>query len=152
MSTECSTHMERIVPQYCHIQSKYWDKIIWWDKIVFPNISSEVLWGEILTELKVSKTDYKLHVSHWPTEKYTDNTFKHKYLVLHNSRLWRNSSEADTRLTVAQQYLVICTSYHIDSMTAGLLPGISPTPHPSPQCPCVCQWWSCCSVLLWLLF
>ena len=48
MSSECSTHMERIVLQYCHSQSKYWDKIIWWDKIVFPNISSEVLWGEIL--------------------------------------------------------------------------------------------------------
>ena len=39
------------------------------------------------------------------------------------------------QLTVAQQYLVICTSYHIDSMTAGLLPGISPTPLPSvPVC------------------
>ena len=136
MSSECSTHIERIVLQYCHSQSKYWDKIIWWDKIVFPNISSEVLWGEILTELKVSKTDYKLHVSHWPTEKYTDNTFKHKYLVLHISRLWRNSSEADSRLTVAQQYPVICTSYHIDSRAAA-----RDFPHPSPQCPCVCQWW-----------
>ena len=142
MSTECSTHMERIVLQSCHSQSKYRDKIIWWDKIVLSNISSEVLWGEILNWKYP-----KLIINYmWVTDlqRSTQTTPS-------NINIWCYISPdcggIPLRLTLGWQWHNnIQWSAPAITLTAGLLPGISPTLSPVSLCvPVVVSCWGYCS-------